>query len=64
MPSFSLKGNCSIILDLKQMSQSERGLEFSDNEDYVVLEGPQKFNVFLPNQVAIVKELLEEIKVS
>jgi len=46
------------------MSQSERGLEFNDNEDYIVLEGPQKFNVFLPNQVTIVKELLEGIKVS
>jgi hypothetical protein len=28
-----------------------------------VLKGPQKFNVFLPNQVAIVKELLEEVEV-
>ncbi len=45
------------------MSQFERGLEFCDNEDYVMLEGPWKFNVFLPNQVAIVKELLEEVKV-
>jgi hypothetical protein len=45
------------------MSQFERGLEFCDNEDYVMLEGPWKFNVFLPNQVAIVKELLEEVEV-
>jgi len=43
--------------------QFEKGLEFCDNEDYVVLEGLQKFNVFLPNQVAIVKELLEEVEV-
>jgi hypothetical protein len=64
MPSFSLKRNYNIILDLKQMSQFERGSEFNDNEDYIVLEGPWKFNVFLPNQVAIVKELLEEAKVS
>jgi hypothetical protein len=45
------------------MSRSEKGLEFCDNEDYVVLEGLQKFIVFLPNQVAIVKELLEEVEV-
>jgi len=45
------------------MSQSKKGLEFCDNEDYVMLEGPHKFNVFLPNQVAIVKELLEEVEV-
>jgi len=44
------------------MSQSERGLEFCDNEDCIVLEGPQKFSVFLPNQVAIVKEQLEEAR--
>ncbi len=44
------------------MNQSEGGLELSDNEDYVVLEGLQKLNVFLSNQVAVVKEILEEAR--
>jgi len=56
--SFSLKGNCSTTSYSKQMNQSEGGLELSDNEDYVVLEGLQKLNVFLSNQVAVVKEIL------
>jgi len=38
-------------------------LELNDNENYIVLEGPQKLIIFLPNQIAIVKELLEEVKV-
>ncbi len=46
------------------MSQFERGLEFNDNEDYIVLERLLKFSVFLPNQVAIMKELLKEAEVS
>jgi hypothetical protein len=62
-PSFSLKRNYSIISYLKQMSQFGRGLELNDNENYIVLEGPQKLIIFLPNQIAIVKELLEEVKV-
>jgi hypothetical protein len=45
------------------MSQFERGLEFSDSEDCITLEAPHKFSVFLPNQVVVVKKLLEEIEV-
>jgi hypothetical protein len=60
--SFSLKGNCSTTSYSKKMNQSEGGLELSDNEDYVVLEGLQKLNVFLSNQVAVVKEILEEAR--
>jgi hypothetical protein len=62
-PSFFLKENCSTILDSKQMSQSNEDLELSDNEDCVVFEGPQKLSVFLPNQVVVVMDLLEETKV-
>jgi hypothetical protein len=45
------------------MNQFKGGLELNDNEDYVVLEGLQKLNVFLSNQVAVVKELLEDAEV-
>jgi hypothetical protein len=62
--AFSSKGNCSTTSNLKQMSQFEGGLKFSDNEDYIVLEGPWKLSVFLPNQVAIMKELLEKVNIS
>ncbi len=39
------------------MNQSKRGLELCDNEDYIVLEGLRKLNVFLPNEVVVIKEL-------
>jgi hypothetical protein len=42
------------------MSQYEKGLELSDNEDSRMLEGPRKLSVFLPNQVMVMKELFEE----
>jgi hypothetical protein len=42
------------------MSQYEKGLELSDSEDCIMLEGPCKLNIFLPKQVVVVKELLEE----
>jgi hypothetical protein len=56
-PSFFSKRNSSTISNLKQMNQSKRGLELCDNEDYIVLEGLRKLNVFLPNEVVVIKEL-------
>jgi hypothetical protein len=38
--SFFLKRNCNITLVSKQMSQFEGGLELSDSEDYIMLQGP------------------------
>jgi hypothetical protein len=40
------------------------GLEFSDSEDCIMLERLQKLNFLKLKQVTIVKELLEEAKVS
>jgi hypothetical protein len=60
-PSFSSKGNYNTTSNL---SQFEGGLEFNDNEDCIMLERPRKLTVFLWNPVAVMKELLEEVKVS
>jgi hypothetical protein len=62
-PSFSSKRNCSTTLDSKQMSQFERGLELNDIEDYIMLDELRKLNVFLSNQIVVMKELVEATKI-
>jgi len=64
-PSISSKGNYNTSSS-QQTFHCEKHMELNEDlldEECLSMEGPRQVNVFLPNHVKVVKELLEEAEI-